>query len=144
LFTFWENICLLLIKLTRSIFGILNFNFLKYFLGIQNGLKTLKSICWPPVSLIDKRTLICDHIKNIWINELDCQSQCKVKWWSIDRMSDNFSLFYLDRALSDVWRISPWTNSSTSSSTGSTRISWSLFVFVRTNPDFFVSIFQVR
>jgi len=41
------------------------FNFLKiFFYWPSEGLKSLKSICWLTVSLIDERTLICDHIKN--------------------------------------------------------------------------------
>ena len=40
----------------------LNFNFLKiFFYWPSEGLKSLKSICWLPVSLIDKRKVICDH-----------------------------------------------------------------------------------
>jgi hypothetical protein len=47
----------------------LNFNFIKYF--YSNGLKALKSICRPPVRLIDKRRLICDHIKKFsYLNKL--------------------------------------------------------------------------
>jgi len=45
----------------RSIFGNLTS---KNILLAFKGLKTLKSICRPPVSLIDERTLFCDHIKN--------------------------------------------------------------------------------
>ena len=63
----------------------LNLNFLKYF--YSKGLKTLKPVCRPPVSLIDKQRLICDHIKNI------CQSQCKVMIDSI-KMSDNIISFF--------------------------------------------------
>jgi hypothetical protein len=38
------------------------FNFLKiFFYWPSEGLKSLKSICWLPVSLIDKRKVICDH-----------------------------------------------------------------------------------
>jgi hypothetical protein len=75
---------------------ILKFKFfLKIFsFGPSGGWKSLKSICWLPVGLIDERKVICDHIKNI-LKTIRLPSQCKVskKWWSIDRMSDNLSLF---------------------------------------------------
>ena len=47
------------------------------------------------------------------LDKFDCQSQCKSKVMidnNVDRMSVNILPFSLDRALSDVWRISPWTN----------------------------------
>ncbi len=60
------NVCLLFGKIFVVNFDRgLTFTSKNIFLGIQKGLKSLKSICRPPVSLIDKRTLICDHIKNI-------------------------------------------------------------------------------
>ena len=42
---------------------------------MQESWKSLKSICWPPARLIDKRRQICDHIKNIW--KFDCQANTK-------------------------------------------------------------------
>ncbi len=52
-------------------FRKLNFNFSKIFYFLtQESWNSLKSICWPPVSLIDKRTLICDHIKYLKINSI--------------------------------------------------------------------------
>ncbi len=39
--------------------------FNSFWLGFQIFANSLKSICRPPVSLIDERTVICDHIKSI-------------------------------------------------------------------------------
>jgi hypothetical protein len=73
-------------------FRNLNLNFLKIFSWHPSGLKTLKSICQPPVSLIDKRTLICDHIKIFAIANVKVMIDNNV-----DRMSVNILPFSLDR-----------------------------------------------
>jgi hypothetical protein len=64
------------------------------FFGLQRS-KTLKSIYRLTVSLIDKRTVICDHIK--YLNKFDCQAivQCKVMIDNnVDRMSVNIFPFF--------------------------------------------------
>jgi len=59
---------------------------------------------------------------------------------NVDRMSVNILPFSLDRIVRSLEDQSV-DESSTSSSTGSTRISWSLLVrCIRTNPDFFVKV----
>ena len=83
-----------LLKIDTINFGILKnfFYFLKIFSWHPSGLKTLKSICQPPVSLIDKRTLICDHIKIFAIANVKVMIDNNV-----DRMSVNILPFSLDR-----------------------------------------------
>ncbi len=83
--------------------------------------KVLLSICRPPVRLIDKRKVICDHIK--YLKKIRLPSQCKVskKWWSITiKIGWVLIFFHLFRSHCQVGG-SVYGRSS-SSSTGSTRI----------------------
>jgi|688.fasta_scaffold413901_1 hypothetical protein len=60
LFTFEK---IFVVKIDAIDFRKLKFNFQNILLFNTSSWNSLKSICRPPVSLIDERTLICDHIK---------------------------------------------------------------------------------